>query len=107
VYDTTNVYQLADLNTDPAQQQVDSFDPSVFQGLLGGLLGADPATQKAKLEEATKSANDVSSLVRTKKKAPTPAPAASASNDNGSSKRKLDDEDDGANGKRAKTEEML
>jgi HAT1-interacting factor 1 len=74
---------------------------------LGGLLGADPATQKAKLKEATKSANDVSSLVRTKKKAPVPAPVTSASNVTGSSKRKLEDEDDGANGKRAKTEEIL
>lgn len=103
----TNLQQLEDLNTDPAQQQVDSFDPSVLQGLLGGLLGADPATQKAKLKEATKSANDVSSLVRTKKKVPTPAPVTSASNVTGSSKRKLDDEDDGASGKRAKTDELL
>ncbi|KAF2793301.1 hypothetical protein K505DRAFT_417873 [Melanomma pulvis-pyrius CBS 109.77] len=96
--------RLTDLQTDPAKQQIDNFDSSVFQGLLGGLLGADPVTQKAKLEEATKSANDVTSLVKTKKKAPAPAP--STSNDTGSSKRKLDTEDGGANGKRAKTEEV-
>ncbi|KAF2711298.1 hypothetical protein K504DRAFT_427552 [Pleomassaria siparia CBS 279.74] len=96
--------RLTDLQTDPAKQQVDSFDPSVFQGLLGGLLGADPATKKTKLAEATKSANDVTGLVRTKKKAP--APATSISTETGSSKRKLEEEDEGAHGKRAKTEEM-
>ena len=74
--------------------------------MLGGLLGADPATQKAALAEATKSANDLSGLVKTKKKEKA-APAASSSiGDASSSKRKLDVEEDGANGKRAKTEEI-
>jgi HAT1-interacting factor 1 len=100
----TNASQLADLKEDPTKQQFDSIDPSVFQGLLGGLLGADSATQKAKLAEATKSANDISGLVKTRKKEKAPAPAASG--DASSSKRKLDVADDGMNGKRAKTEEM-
>lgn len=83
-------------------------DQTVFQGLLGGLLGADAATQKAKLAEATQAANDISGLVKTKKKekAPAPAPAASASAEASGSKRKLEVEEDGMNGKRAKTEEM-
>ncbi|KAH7356355.1 hypothetical protein BKA66DRAFT_473711 [Pyrenochaeta sp. MPI-SDFR-AT-0127] len=93
--------RLTDLKSDPTKQEFDSIDSSVFQGLLGGLLGADAATQKAKIAEATKSANDVTGLVKTKKKPKAPAPPA----DTGSSKRKLEVEDDTANGKRAKTEE--
>ncbi|CAO2652258.1 Nn.00g005410.m01.CDS01 [Neocucurbitaria sp. VM-36] len=95
--------RAADLKSDPTKQEFDSIDSSVFQGLLGGLLGADAATQKAKLAEAAKSANDVTGLVKTKKKPKAPAP----SGDTGSSKRKLEVEDDTANGKRAKTEEPL
>ncbi|KAJ4347352.1 uncharacterized protein N0V89_011293 [Didymosphaeria variabile] len=99
--------RLVDLKEDPTKQKFDAVDPTVFQGLLGGLLGADPATQKAALAEATKSANDISGLVKTRKKEK-PAPAASSSSAGAasSSKRKLKDEDDEANGKRAKTEEI-
>jgi HAT1-interacting factor 1 len=95
--------RLVDLKSDPTKQEFDSIDSSVFKGLLGGLLGADSATQKAKLAEATKTANDVSGMVKKKVKAPAPAP--SGSNDAGSSKRKLEVDDGGAEGKRAKTEE--
>ncbi|KAF2135002.1 hypothetical protein P153DRAFT_380804 [Dothidotthia symphoricarpi CBS 119687] len=99
--------RVADLKSDPTKEQYDSLDPTVFQGLLGGLLGADAATQKAKLAEATKGANDLTGLVKTKKKAKALAPAASTSADAGSSKRKLEVEDSSAAGKRAKTEEPL
>ena len=92
--------RLTDLKSDPTKQAFDSLDPSVFQGLLGGLLGADSATQKAKIAEATKSANDVTGLVKTKKRPKVPA-------DVGGSKRKLEVDDDAANGKRAKTEEPV
>lgn len=96
-----------DLQSDPTKQDFDSLDPSVMQGLLGGLFGADAATQKAKLAEATKSANDVTGLVKTKKKAKeATAPAASASTAPGTSKRKLEADDSGADEKRAKTEEL-
>ncbi|KAL1595328.1 hypothetical protein SLS60_010019 [Paraconiothyrium brasiliense] len=99
--------RLADLKEDPTKQKFDAVDPTVFQGLLGGLLGADPATQKAALAEATKSANDISGLVKTRKKEkPAPAAAPSSSGDASSSKRKLEIEEDDANGKRAKTEEI-
>ncbi|USP77563.1 uncharacterized protein yc1106_04837 [Curvularia clavata] len=97
--------RLVDLKSDPTKQQFDSIDSSVFQGLLGGMLGADAATQKAKLAEAAKNANDVSGMVKKKAKAPAPAPAASK--DAGSSKRKLEVDDGGADEKRAKTEEPL
>lgn len=97
--------RVADLKIDPKSQNFDSIDSSVFQGILGGLLGADAATQKAKLEEVTKSANDISGLVKTKKKPKAPVVAAATSSDASSSKRKLEVENDNANGKRAKTEE--
>ncbi|KAL6711687.1 hypothetical protein ACN47E_004621 [Coniothyrium glycines] len=93
-----------ELLSDPAKQDFDALDPSVFQGLLGGLLGADAATQKAKIAEATQNANDVTSLVKTKKKT-NPQPSVPTATDAGSSKRKLEVEDSDANGKRAKTEE--
>ncbi|KAJ4303513.1 hypothetical protein N0V90_002409 [Kalmusia sp. IMI 367209] len=99
--------RLADLKEDPTKQKFDSVDQTVFQGLLGGLLGADPETQKAKLAEATKSANDISGLVKTKKKEKSaPATASSTADEASSSKRKLEVEEDGMNGKRAKTEEV-
>ncbi|KAF2878014.1 hypothetical protein BDV95DRAFT_624612 [Massariosphaeria phaeospora] len=98
--------RLVDLQADPAKQDYDSIDQSVFQGLLGGLLGADAATQKAKLAEAAGSANDISGLVKTRKKEKAPVEGSSASNEAGTSKRKLEVEESDSNGKRAKTEEM-
>lgn len=95
-----------DLKEDPTKQKYDTVDATVFQGLLGGLLNASPEEQKKKLAEATKSANDISGLVKTKKKEK-PAPAASsATGEASSTKRKLEVEDNDANGKRAKTEEV-
>ncbi|KAF1979676.1 hypothetical protein BU23DRAFT_496457 [Bimuria novae-zelandiae CBS 107.79] len=99
--------RLADLKEDPTKQKVDTVDQSVFQGLLGGLLGATPEEQKKKLAEATQSANDISGLVKTRKKEKSaPAASASTSADASSTKRKLEVEEEGANGKRAKTEEV-
>lgn len=95
--------RLADLKADPTKQAFDSIDPSVFQGILGGMLGVDSATQAAKIAEAKKNANDVSGMV--KKKAKAPVPAAEQAKDVGGSKRKLEVDDGTADGKRAKTEE--
>lgn len=81
---------------------IDSVDPTVLQGLLGGLIGANPAEQKAKLEAAAKTANDISGLVKAKKK----DKAAAGSSDAGGSKRKLDADEETANGKRARTEDL-
>ncbi|KAJ4383293.1 hypothetical protein N0V86_001338 [Didymella sp. IMI 355093] len=96
--------RLKELKLDPTKQEYDTIDQSVVQGLFGSLLGADAATQKAKLAEATQKANDVSQVVRKKAK-PAPAPAKPATEASASGKRKLEVEDEGASGKRSKTEE--
>lgn len=103
--------RLKDLKLDPTTQSYDSIDQSVVQGLFGSLLGADAATQKAKLAEATKGANDVSQVVRKKAKpAPKPVPEAGADGGEdkgkGKGKRSLDAGEEGT-GKRSRTEEPV
>ena len=44
-------------------------------GILGSILGETPAQQKARIEEATKGANDLSGMIKKKKK-----PAAETAN---------------------------
>ena len=100
--------RLKDLRLDPTKQDYDTIDQSVVQGLFGSLLGADAATQKAKLAEAKKGANDVSQVVRKKAK---PAPAASkpateaSAEGKGKGKRTLEAEGEETNGKRSRIEE--
>lgn len=100
--------RLKDLRLDPTKQDYDTIDQSVVQGLFGSLLGADAATQKAKLAEAKKGANDVSQVVRKKAKpapaAPRPITEASAEG-KGKGKRALEVEGEETNGKRSRTEE--
>lgn len=96
------VVQLVDLKADPVDaKDLLGADANPLGGILGATLGESPAETKARVEEAKKTANDLTGLVRKKK----PAPDAEApANSNG--KRRADDEDleDGA-AKKAKTEE--
>lgn len=93
------IKQLHDLRNPPSRMPAavgpagapDGSNP--LNSVLGSLLGESPAEQKARIEQATKSANDLSGLVRHKKK-PIEADQDIASVANGSSKRKLGDEDD-------------
>ena len=58
------------------------------------MLGESPQALKARIEEATKGANDLSGMIKHKKK-PEAELAASASvnsNENGKGKRKIEDE---------------
>lgn len=96
--------RLKDLKLDPTKQEYDSIDQSVVQGLFGSLLGADKAKQQEILKEASAKANDVSQVVRKKAK-PAPAAPNPASEASGSGKRKLEVEDNVANGKRSKIDE--
>lgn len=81
----------------------DGSDP--LSGILGQLLGESTEQQKARIEEATKGANDLTGLIRHRKK---PVAEQLPAEVNGKGKRKLDDTSSGAeaDGKRAKTEEM-
>lgn len=77
--------------------------------MFAAMIGESPAQAKARLEDATKNANDLTGLVRKKKpKAPQASNGSSASAGASNGKRKLDvDEVMGSegDGKRAKTEE--
>lgn len=83
-------------------------------GILGAVIGETPAQTKARVEEASKKANDLSGLVRKKAKdAPAPAPApeaapAEATETNGSAKRKAEEDapaEEESTAKKAKVDE--
>lgn len=78
-------------------------------GILGATLGESPAEAQARIEEAKKTAKDLTGLVRRKAKAPEAA-EGSANGANGTStngKRKAEDleEEDGEGSKKAKVED--
>ncbi|KAL1846048.1 hypothetical protein Plec18170_009398 [Paecilomyces lecythidis] len=90
--------RLLDLRRGPVSAgQNDDLNP--LNGLLGQILGQAPEQQKAKLEEAVKNANDLSSFVK-KKKQPAPASASASAGE----KRSVD-ADGEQSSKRAKVEE--
>ena len=109
------VHQLEDLrnpavdvkNTTGPAGAPDGSNP--LSGILGSILGEAPAAQKARIEEATKGANDLTGMVRHKKPRQN-APAAGGepnSSVNGEGKRKADaDADEENKEKRARTEEL-
>ena len=70
------------------------------------MLGESPAQQRAKIEEASKNANDLTGLIKHKKK---PHGDATVTNNvvNGSSKRKVEaeDKDERMTGKKAKVDD--
>ncbi|KAI9725532.1 MAG: hypothetical protein M1828_003020 [Chrysothrix sp. TS-e1954] len=69
---------------------------NALSGIIGSMLGASPSAQKARIEEATKNANDLTGMIRHKKTQDSEA----------SSKRKAASEGERSNdSKRAKTEE--
>lgn len=104
-----NPFQLVDLRnpavnlngvTGPAGAPDES---NPLGGILGSILGESAVQQKARIEEATKSANDLTGLIRKKPAKPaTQAEGGSAAAANG--KRKADEEPE-VNGKKAKVED--
>lgn len=72
------------------------------------MLGESPAQQRARIEEASRNANDLSGLVKHKKK-PTDKAATAETTVNGSSKRKADaiDEDSSSIEKKAKVDKAF
>lgn len=79
-------------------------------GILGTTIGESPADAAARIEEATKNATDLSSLVRHKKKPKLTEVAAAQPSDNtngANGKRKADDlAEDSDNAKKAKVESI-
>jgi hypothetical protein len=80
-------------------------------GILGATLGESPAEAQARIEEAKKTAKDLTGLVRRKAKAPETA-EGSTNGTNGTTtngKRKAEDleEEDGESSKKAKVEDAV
>ncbi|KAI9878724.1 MAG: hypothetical protein M1830_010684 [Pleopsidium flavum] len=88
---------------------IDGTNP--LSGILGSILGESPAAQKARIEEATKGAHDLTNLVKRKK------PTSDGRQDtvrtgtvNGNGKRKVesnDEEKETGTGKKAKVEDAV
>lgn len=78
-------------------------DEDPLRGILGSILGETPASQKARIEEAAKGANDLSGLVKRK---PKKEEAASATGSVDKGKRKATSgTTEEERSKRAKTED--
>ena len=68
---------------------IDGSNP--LSGILGSLLGESPAAQKARLDEASKGAKDLTNLIKRRKPAEGEASKASESHRiQGDGKRKVD-----------------
>jgi len=125
--------RLAELRAPPVSvvQEAARPDPAVISGILGGLVGKSEEAKRRELEEVARGANDLSGLVKKKEKqAPKkeremerkqekkkkaaaatrsnvrkPAsPASSRADARSGEKRKLEDEADTADGKKARQE---
>ena len=80
-------------------------------GILGSTLGEPPAEVAARIEEAKKTANDLTGLVRLKKKLATDSAAEPNTTSNGANganrKRKAEDDPEDSDSKKAKVEDAL
>lgn len=108
-----NPFQLVDLRNDPIDTKgLLGEGANPMTGILGAVIGETPAQTKARVEEVSKTANDLSGLVRKKAKdAPAPAAAAApaeATETNGNGKRKAEDDapvEEESTAKKAKVDE--
>jgi HAT1-interacting factor 1 len=78
-------------------------DANPLNGILGKLLGESPAQQKTVIEQATKTATDLTGLVKRKRPAPA-APSGQTQIATSTGKRSMDDGNDDETRKRAKIE---
>jgi len=77
-----------------------------LSGILGSILGESPEAQKARIEEATKEAKDVTNLIRRNKPVKADADASASTTSNG--KRKVEfaeTVEEIGNGKKARVED--
>lgn len=74
-------------------------------GILGATLGESPANAAARIEEAKKTATDLTGLVRRKAKPDASTPEPNTNGTNG--KRKAEDEVEDSDAKKAKIEDAV
>lgn len=104
--------QLTDLKADPVDAKgLLGGDANPLGGILGAKLGETEAETKARVEEAKKTATDLTGLVRKKKAAPaeesvTSEAVVAPATSNGKRKAEDDEPEDNA-AKKAKTEEAV
>lgn len=72
-------------------------------GILGAALGESAVETEARIEEAKKTATDLTGLVRKKGKS---AAAAPATESNGAGKRKAEEQEEGEATKKARTDDQ-
>ncbi|KAI9787537.1 MAG: hypothetical protein M1839_000067 [Geoglossum umbratile] len=102
------VQRLTDLRAPPVPFSATLADVGVPDGsgtlgsILGSILGESPDEQRARVEEATKNANDISGLVRRKKHA---VETNVENGVNGNGKRKVEPTEPEGSGKRARVED--
>ncbi|CAH0059255.1 unnamed protein product [Clonostachys solani] len=98
--------RLVDLRNDPIDTKgLLGADANPLGGVLGALAGESSAETKARIDEASKTATDLSGLVRKKKTKEEAAPAEVSSETESNGKRKAeDDADEDDSAKRAKVE---
>lgn len=95
--------RLTDLRKPPVDMNAALGQENPLTGLLGQALGESSFEQAARVEEAKKSAKDLSGLVRKRVK---PEPQSEPEENNGNGKRKAEDSTDAQEGsKKAKVEE--
>lgn len=93
----TNMIQLVDLRADPIDTKgLMGADANPLGGILGAALGESSAEAQARIDEASKTATDLTGLVRKRKPKDEAEPSA---------KRKAEDAPEDESSKRAKTEE--
>jgi len=105
-------FQLAELKAPPVDVKdalygpTGALDVNPTGGILGATLGESPTEAAARIEEAKKTATDLTGLIRRKKAKPdaaTPEPTASTNGING--KRKAEDDAEESDSKKAKVDE--
>ena len=96
------------LNDPTGMGTLDGSNP--LSGILGSILGESPAAQKARLEEASKGATDLTNLVKRKKPAESSGSKASETEVQTNGKRKVEfseEVEEVGTGKRAKISDGL
>jgi HAT1-interacting factor 1 len=74
-------------------------------GILGATLGESPADAASRIEEAKKTATDLTGLVRRKAKPEASTPESTASINGVNGKRKAEDDVEDSDAKKAKVED--